>query len=87
MADIIYKYGPFYRHQDVPFRGEPLHVGFHVDGELYLWCRNPYDPAVAPAGKGRHGNARIVYTGEVYTGRYIGTVIDRTGLVLHVVEV
>ena len=102
MADIIYKYGPFYRHQDVPFRGEPVHVGFHTDGELYLWCRIPYDPAIAPAvseaftpAKPRgpftpakpRGRARIVYTGEEYTGRYIGTVIDSTGLVLHVIEV
>lgn len=82
MADVIYKYGPLYYGEEVHFRGEPLHVGFHVDGDLYLWCRNP------PKGlEGRPGKARIVYTGEEYIGRYIGTQVDRTGLVFHVVEV
>lgn len=81
MADIIYKYGPFTGNIPVEFKGQPLHVGTHVDGEIYLWCRNP------PKGlEGRPGKACLVYTGEEYTGAYIGTVISRTGFVYHAIE-
>lgn len=82
MADIIYKYGPFVRNIPVEFNGVPLYVGTHVDGEIYLWCRNPLERP-----HGRPGKAILVYTGEEYTGAYIGTVISRTGFVYHAVEV
>lgn len=82
MADVIHKYGPFIGNVPVEFKGEPLYVGTHVDGEIYLWCRNSVNRI-----EGRTGKAVLVYTGEEYTGAYIGTVISRTGFVYHAVEV
>ena len=84
MADVIYKYGPFKGREPLQFKGRPIHVGIHSDGEVYVWCQN-YDPIEGLTGF--PGKARIVYTGEEYIGRYIGTAINRNGLVLHVVEV
>lgn len=80
MADVIHKYGPFVRDIPVEFKGQPVHVGIHTDGEIYLWCRNPV------GSEGRPGKAILVYTGEEYTGSYIGTFISRTGFVYHAVE-
>lgn len=84
MADVIYKYGPIRYGKDVEYKGRPIHVDIHVDGEVYLWCLQyeNYEDI-----EGNSGKARIVFTGEKYTGYYIGTVIERTGLVLHVVAV
>lgn len=89
MADVIYKYGPFKGHEPLEFKGRPVHVGIHpADGEVYIWCQN-YDPAEGL--RGYPGKARIVFTGEEYTGRYLGTVMKVSGLglclVLHVIEV
>lgn len=81
MADVIHKYGPFVRHIPVEFKGQPLHVGIHTDGEIYLWCRTS-----AEGPHGRPGRAILVYTGEEYTGAYIGTVVTRIGVVYHAVE-
>lgn len=84
MGDVIYKYGPFVvaPHTPLEFRGQPVYVATHVDGEIYLWCRNPQ---IGEAG--REGKAKLVFTGEEYTGAYIGTVISRKGFVYHAVEI
>jgi hypothetical protein len=86
MADVIYKYGPFDIRNIVEYAGEPVHVGYqdqsyspHPDHRIYMWCRLSDD---SPCGK-----AKIVATGEHYTGRYIGTVVMPSSMVWHVVEV
>lgn len=92
MSDVIYKYGPFdYVGNTVDFEGIPLHVGYqdninspHSDNRVYLWCRLPASPSVYEPYKGK---AKIVATGEKFTGRYIGTVVMPSTLVWHVVEV
>ena len=81
MADLIYKFGPFDGNYPLGYRGDPVHLGIHEDGNIYLWCRIPLDCESA------YGTAVLVCTGEKYTGRYIGTVITRTGFVFHAIAV
>lgn len=83
MADVIHKYGPFLR-DPVEYEGRPIHVGIHVDGEIYIWCRKP---VVGPDDYTPKGRAKLVMTGEEYTGIYIGTVINRTGFVYHAIAI
>lgn len=87
MSDVIYKYGPFTHGDVVEYAGTPVHVGIqdnahspYPDFRVYVWCR-------LSDGIDTGGKAKIVATGEEYTGRYIGTVIMPSGLVWHVVEI
>jgi len=87
MSDVIYKYGPFTSDNEVEFQGEPVHVGYqdqvimpYPDYRIYIWCR-------LSADGNRSGKAKLVVTGEKYTGWYIGTVVMPSALVWHVVEV
>lgn len=85
MADVIYKYGPFTNDNEVGYAGTPVHVGYqdvgyaHAEYAVFMWCRL--------SENARGGKAKIVATGEEYTGLYIGTVVMPSGLVWHVVEV
>ena len=86
MSDVIYKYGPFTSINVVEFAGTPVHVGYqdesyspHADYRIYMWCRLSDD---SPCGM-----AKIVATGEHFTGRYIGTVVMPSSMVWHIVEV
>ena len=81
MADVIHKFGPFIRNDvQVEFKGQPLYVGTHIDGEIYMWCR------LSTGVESSTRKARVVYTGEEYVGAYFGTVVKRTGFVYHIVE-
>jgi hypothetical protein len=89
--EIIYKYGPFNigYGEAVEFQGEPIHVGSQDDTwahepnyRVFLWCKLDAD---YPVQTKRH--AKIVGTGELFSGKYIGTTVLPTGFVWHVVEV
>jgi hypothetical protein len=88
MSEIIYKYGPLSTNgETIEFNGTPVHVGYqdigfaHASYEVFIWCRLEY------GYNNSSSKAKIVATGEEYTGRYIGTVVMPSGLVWHVVEV
>ena len=36
MADIIYKYAKM---DWITCKGDPIHVDFHIDDKIYVWCR------------------------------------------------
>jgi hypothetical protein len=81
MADVIYKYGPieptsYY----MTVRGKPVHVGLQ-DGKIFVWCINLAEI------EEKERKVRLVATGEVYVGPYIGTVIMPSSLVWHLVEI
>jgi hypothetical protein len=81
MADVIYKYGPIEPKMDwITCKGDPLHVGIHADGNIYVWCRLLCE-IEEPERK-----VKLVATGEPYIGPYVGTVITRNGLVWHLIE-
>lgn len=81
MADVIYKYGPIDPSMDyIVCKGVPLHVGIHVDDQIYVWCRNVTEI------ENQECKVKLVATGEPYIGPYVGSVITRTGLVWHLIE-
>lgn len=82
MADVIYKYGPIDPSMDwIVCKGQPVHIGMHTDGQLYVWCRN-----IAEIDN-KERRVKLVATGEPYIGPYIGTFINhRNGLVWHLIE-
>ncbi len=81
MADVIYKYGPIDPSMDYLIcKGEPLHVGIHIDDRIYVWCR-----LLCEIDEPDH-KVKLVATGEPYIGPYVGSVITRTGLVWHLIE-
>lgn len=83
MADVIYKYGPIVD-REITARGTPVHFGYHVDGELYLWNRvtiytedEPLDPELL---------YRLVGTGDPFVGPCYGSVVTPLGFVWHLVQ-
>lgn len=82
MAEVIYKYGPIV--SDVVCRGEPVHFGYHVDGQLYVWCRVVIYTEDEPLSKERY--LALVATGEPFVGPCFGSVVTPGGLVWHLVE-
>ena len=82
MADVIYKYGPIEPTMDwITCKGDPLHVGIHVDGNIYVCCR------LLCGIDETERKVKLVATGEPYIGPYIGSVVQRTGMVWHLIEV
>ncbi len=80
MADVIYKYGPIDPNDYVTVRGKPVHVDLQND-QIFVWCINIADYP------DNERLLRLIATGEVYVGPYIGTVVMPSGLVWHLVEI
>ena len=80
MADVIYKYGPIDPNDYLTVRGKPVHVGLQ-NGQIFVWCINIADYP------DNERVVRLIATGEVYVGPYIGTVVMLSGLVWHLVEI
>lgn len=78
MAEVIYRYGPI--QGDVVCKGEPVHFGYHVDGQLYVWCR-----LLCEVENGDR-YLRLVATGEPFIGPCFGSIVTQEGLVWHLVE-
>ena len=82
MANVVYKYGPIiYDHDILTCKGEPIHVGLHTDGKMYVWCKLVCEVDEPD----RH--VQLFATSEEFVGDYIGTVISARGFVFHLVEI
>lgn len=78
---IIYKWGPL-NLKPFPIKGRVVHVGLQgSDGNVFVWTETQIVPGL------RHPERMVKLhpTGQKYTGVCLGSVVEPSGMVWHVV--
>lgn len=84
---VIYKYGPIAPLKPIEVSGRVVHVSWQngeilgIQNGVYIWSE------VDPDDLGDSYKVEMYPTGLIYSGEYLGTVVEPNGMVWHLVKI